>query len=71
LTTRLAVVEAGRQKYSEGGDDSEEENAATTDGSDEEGPKIKMLRSVLLASSKPRPELSNYDNSFSIKALLD
>lgn len=35
-----------------------------TDGSDEEGPKIKLLRSILLASSKPKPKLSNYDGSY-------
>jgi len=58
LTTRLAAVEAGRHRDLEGGDDSEEENIATADGSNEKGLEIKLLRLVLLASSKPRPKLS-------------
>jgi len=66
----LAAVEARRCRDPEGGDDSEEENIATIDGSNEEGPEIKLLRSVLLASSKPRPEISNYDASLSTEALL-
>ena len=41
------------------------------DGLDDEGPEMKLLRSVLLVSSKPRPELSNYDGSLSTEALLD
>lgn len=35
LTTRLAVVEVGRHRDKEGGDDSEEENTAMMDGSNE------------------------------------
>jgi len=49
----LAAVEARRCRDLKGGDDNEEENIATTDGSNEEGPEIKLLRSVLLASNKP------------------
>lgn len=64
-------MEVGRHRDPEGGDDSEEEVAATTDGLDEEGSKIKLLRSVLLASSKLKLELSNYDGSLSMKLLLD
>jgi len=71
LSARLVPVEVGRHRDPEGGDDCEEENVAMTDGSDEEGPEIKLLRSVLLASSKPRLELSNYDGSLSTKPLLD
>ena len=71
LTARLAAVEAGRRRDPKDRDDSEEENIAMTDGSNEKGPEIKLLRSNFLASSKPRPELSNYDGSFSTEALLD
>ena len=71
LIARLEAVEVGRRRDPKGGDDSEEENTATTDASNEEGLEIKLLRSVLLASSKPRPKLSNYDGILSTKALLN
>lgn len=71
LNACLVAVEAGRRRDSEVGDDSEEEAVVTTDGSDEEGPEIKLLRSVLLDSSKPKPEIPNYDGSLSIEVLLD
>eukprot|EP00253_Pinus_taeda_P020001 PITA_20001 len=71
LTARLVALEVGRHRDPEGGDDNEEENAATMDRSNEEGPEIKLLRSILLASSKPGPELSDYDGSSSTKELTD
>ena len=71
LSECSVAVEVGRRRDPEGGDDSEEENITTTEGLDEEGPDIKMLRSVLMASSKTKPELYNYDGSLSIEALLD
>ena len=61
LSVHLAAVEAGRRMDPKGGDDNEEEAAVTTDGLDEEGPEIRLLRSVLLASNKPKHEISNYD----------
>jgi len=64
-------VEERRFRDYESGDDSEEENAATTDGSDEEGPEIKLLKSVLMANNKPKLELPNHDGIFSTEALLD
>lgn len=64
-------MELGRHRDPEGGDGSEEEVTATTGGLNEEGTEIKLLRSVLLASSKPKPELLNYDGSLSTKLLLD
>ena len=67
----LATVEAGRRRDPKGGDDSDEEVAETTDGSDGEGPELRMLRSVLLSSSKPKNELSTYDGNLSTKVLLD
>ena len=67
----MEVVEAGRRRDLEVGDDNEEEAEATTDGSDGEGLEMRLLRSVLVASSKPKPELPNYDRSLSIEVLLD
>lgn len=32
---------------------------------------MRLLRSVLMASNKPKPELPNYDGSLSTKVLLD
>jgi len=71
LNAHLAVVEVGRRRDLEVGDDSEEEAVVTIHGSDEEALEIKFLRSVLLASSKPNPEIPNYDGSLSIELLLD
>ena len=71
LTARLEAVEAGRRRDPELRDDSEDEAATATDGLDEEAPELRLLRSVLLASSKPKMEISNYDGSLSIDVLLD
>lgn len=71
LSAHLAAVEARRRRDPDGGDDTKEEAAVTIDGSDEEGPKIILLRSVLLASSKPKPEILNYDGSLSTEVMLD
>ena len=71
LTTRLEVVEAGRRRDPEVGDESEEEAIVTIDGSDEEGREMRLLRLVLLASNKPKLEISNYDGSLSTEVLLD
>eukprot|EP00253_Pinus_taeda_P014351 PITA_14351 len=71
LTARLEAVEAGRRRDPKIGDDSEEEATVITDRSDEEGPDMRLLRSVLLASSKPKPEIPNYDGSLSTEVLLD
>jgi len=71
LTARLEVVEASRRRDPKLGDDSEEEAVTATDGSDEEAPELRLLRSVLLANSKPKAEISNYDGSLSADVLLD
>lgn len=71
LTARLEAVEAGRRRDPELGDTSEEEVVTVADGSDEEAPELKLLRQVLLASSKPKTEISNYDGSLSAEVLLD
>jgi len=70
LTAHLEVVEAGRRRDPKIGDDSEEEAATATDGSEEEAPELRLLRWVLLASSKPKPEIVNYDGSLSADVLL-
>eukprot|EP00253_Pinus_taeda_P001971 PITA_01971 len=71
LTARLEAVEVGRRRDPELGDDSEEEVVNATDGSNEEAPELRLLRSVLLTSSKPKPEILNYDGSLSADVLLD
>lgn len=53
------------------GDESEEEPKAAADGQDGESAKVKLLKSILVASSKPKPELLTYDGSLSIEVLLD
>lgn len=55
LTTRLEAIEAGRRRDLEVGDDSEEKAIVTIDGSNEEGLEVRLLRLVILASSKPKP----------------
>lgn len=71
LSAQLAAIEAGRRRDPKGSDDSEEENVTMTDESDEDGPELKVLKSVLMASSKPKPKLPNYDGNLSTEALLD
>eukprot|EP00253_Pinus_taeda_P032594 PITA_32594 len=71
LTACLEAVEAGRRRDTELGDDSEDEAVTVTDGSEEEAPELRLLRTVLLASSKPKPEIPNYDGSLSADVLLD
>ena len=61
---------AGRCRDPEG-DDSEEEPEAQAEEAGDEPPEIKLLKSVLMASSKPRPELSNYDGSLSTETFLN
>eukprot|EP00253_Pinus_taeda_P003108 PITA_03108 len=71
LTARLEAVEAGRRRDPELGDESEAETVAAAEASDEEAPELRLLRSILLASSKPKTEISNYDGSLSADILLD
>jgi len=71
LTARLEAVEAGRRRDPELGDDNEEEAVTTTNGSKEEALELRLLRSVQLASSKPKLEIPNYDGSLSANVLLD
>eukprot|EP00253_Pinus_taeda_P007847 PITA_07847 len=69
--SRLEAVEAGRQRDPELGDQSEEEIVAAAEASDEEAQELRLLRSILLASSKPKTEISNYDGSLSADILID
>jgi len=71
LTACLEVVEVGRRRDPELGDDSEEEAVTATDRSDEETLELRLLRLVLLANSKPKPEISYYDDNLSTDVLLD
>jgi hypothetical protein len=68
LQARLETMEAGRQRDLEAGDISEnEEMAAPTPESAE----IRMLRSVLCSSFRPKPELPTYDGSLTAENLID
>lgn len=44
LTAHLEAIQAGRRRDPEVGDDSEEEVVVTTNGSDEEGLEMRLLR---------------------------
>ena len=71
LIARLEAIEVRRRRDPEIGDDNEEEAVVTTDGSDEEGLEMRLLRLVLLVNNKPKPKLPNYDSSLSTEVLLD
>ena len=71
MNERLVAVEDGRRREPDGGDFSDEEVVETTDGSEGEGPELRLLRLVLLSSSKPKHELSTYDGNLSAEVLLD
>eukprot|EP00253_Pinus_taeda_P027660 PITA_27660 len=71
LTARLEAVEAGRRRDPELGDVGEEEVEVATDGPEGDSPEVKLLKSVLLSNSRPKPELPTYDGSLSIDVVLD
>eukprot|EP00253_Pinus_taeda_P026225 PITA_26225 len=71
FTPRLEVVEAGRRRDPELGDVSEEEVEVAEDGPEGDSPEVKLLKSVLLSNSRPKPELPTYDGSLSIDVVLD
>ena len=71
LTARLEAVEAGRRRDPELGDVSEEEVEVAADGPEGDSPEVKLLKSVLLSNSRPKPELPTYDGSLSIDVALD
>jgi len=67
----LEAVEAGRRRDPEIGDDSEVETEPAIDGLEGESLEVRLLRSVLVVSSKHKPKLSTYHGSLSIEVLLD
>eukprot|EP00253_Pinus_taeda_P024797 PITA_24797 len=69
LRERLAVVEAGGRRNP--ADDSDEEVAEPEDEYEGVTPELRLLKSVLLSSHKPRHELPTYDGSLSADVLLD
>eukprot|EP00253_Pinus_taeda_P034054 PITA_34054 len=71
LAAHLEAVEAGRRRDLEIGDNSEEETEGAADGPEGESVEVRLLRSVLVATSKPKPKLLTYDGSLSIEVLLD
>eukprot|EP00253_Pinus_taeda_P020362 PITA_20362 len=71
LIARLEAVEAGRRRDPELGDVSEEEVEVAADGPEGDSPEVKLLKSVLLSNSRPKPELPTYDGSLSIDVVLD
>eukprot|EP00253_Pinus_taeda_P033425 PITA_33425 len=71
LTARLEAVEAGKRRDPELGDVSDEEVEAPADGAEGDSPEVRLLKSVLLSNSKPKPELPTYDGSLSIDVVLD
>eukprot|EP00253_Pinus_taeda_P008970 PITA_08970 len=69
LRERLAVVEAGGRR--DPVDDSDEEVAEPEDEFEGVTSELRLLKSVLLSSHKPRHELPTYDGSLSTDVLLD
>eukprot|EP00253_Pinus_taeda_P026972 PITA_26972 len=69
LCERLTVVEAGGRR--DPADESDEEVAEPEDEFEGVTPELRLLKSVLLSSHKPRHELHTYDGSLSADVLLD
>lgn len=67
----MEEVEAGRQRDPELGVASGEEVEEAADEPEGESVKVRLLRYVLLASSKPKPKIPTYDGSLPIEVLLD
>lgn len=67
----MEAVEVGRRQDPEIGDESEEEPKAIANGQEGESAEVRLLSYVLVASSKPKPELLTYDDNPSIEFLLD
>eukprot|EP00253_Pinus_taeda_P025527 PITA_25527 len=69
LRERLTVVDAGGRR--DPLDKSDEEVAEPEDEFEGVTPELRLLKSVLLSSHKPRQELPTYDGSLSTDVLLD
>eukprot|EP00253_Pinus_taeda_P017697 PITA_17697 len=70
LRERLAVIEAGGRTNPA---DNSDEEAVEPEQDEFEGitPELRLLKSVLLSSHKPKHELPTYDGSLSAEVLLD
>eukprot|EP00253_Pinus_taeda_P007187 PITA_07187 len=70
LRERLAVIEAGGRRNPA---DNSDEEAVEPEADEFEGitPELRLLKSVLLSSHKPKHELPTYDGSLSPDVLLD
>jgi len=66
-------METSRQEDPDAGDDNRSEGEATTERTTpvDEALEVKLLRSVLSSSSRPKPELSTYDGSLGAENLMD
>lgn len=71
--TQLEAMETGRQRDPEPGDVSECEEEAEEEAKApaQESAELKLLRSVLQSSSRPKPELSTYNGSLTAENLID
>ena len=73
MQARLEAIELGRHREPDLGDvsDPEEEGNDQEEGAAPESVEMKMLRSVLGSSSRPKPSLSTYDGNLSAEGLVD
>ena len=73
MQARLEAMELGRHKETYLGDvsDPEEEGNEQEEEVAHESAEMKMLRSVLGSSSRPKPSLSTYDGNLSAEGLID
>ena len=73
MQARLEDMELGRHRELDLGDvsDPKEEGNEKKEEVALESAKMKMLRSVLGSSSRPKPSLSTYDGNLSVEGLID
>ena len=73
MQARLEAMELGRHREPDLGDvsDPKEEGNEQEEEAAPESAEMKMLRSVLGSSSRPKPSLSTYDGNLSAKGLID
>ena len=73
MKARLEAMELGRHREPDLGDvsDPEEEVSEQEEEAVPESVEMKMLRSVLGSSSRPKPSLSTYDGNISAEGLID
>ena len=73
MQVRLEAMELGRHRELDLGDvnDPEEEGNEQEEEAAPESAEMKMLRSMLGSSSRPKPSLSTYDGNLSAEGLID